>query len=57
MRKDAPNLIGLDRINNDYGYTVQNSAPCCWDCNNRKNSMRLQDMLTVLIEAERRGLL
>ena len=27
---------GIDRINNDIGYTLDNAVPCCWDCNKFK---------------------
>jgi len=28
---------GIDRLNNDLGYTVENSVPCCSDCNYMKH--------------------
>lgn len=28
----------LDRKDNTQGYTVENSVPCCWNCNQTKNS-------------------
>ena len=30
---------GIDRINNTKGYTVENSRPCCFRCNQAKSSM------------------
>lgn len=30
---------GIDRINSDIGYTIENSAPCCKVCNRAKNDM------------------
>lgn len=34
---------GIDRINNLLGYTVANSAPCCWKCNKAKCQMGEQE--------------
>jgi hypothetical protein len=33
---------GLDRVNNALGYTVENTVPCCADCNRAKRT-RIQD--------------
>ena len=30
---------GIDRINNDYGYTINNVVPCCKICNNSKSTL------------------
>lgn len=30
---------GVDRFNNDVGYTPENSVPCCTTCNTAKNTM------------------
>jgi 5-methylcytosine-specific restriction endonuclease McrA len=30
---------GLDRIDSSIGHTVENCVPCCWTCNNAKNTM------------------
>lgn len=32
---------GVDRINNNNGYTPGNTAACCWECNRAKNNMSL----------------
>ena len=29
---------GIDRINNDIGYCIDNCVACCWDCNNMKKA-------------------
>ena len=29
--------IGLDRINNSYGYSIKNVLPCCFPCNQGRN--------------------
>jgi hypothetical protein len=31
--------VGIDRIDNEIGYTVKNSAPCCFTCNSAKGIM------------------
>lgn len=30
---------GLDRVNNDEGYTIANTVPCCFDCNSGKRML------------------
>jgi len=32
-------LMGIDRIDNDVGYTVDNAVPCCKMCNMMKNTL------------------
>lgn len=39
---------GLDRINNDVGYTRQNVVPCCIICNRAKNSMPFKEFIDWL---------
>jgi hypothetical protein len=34
-------LIGVDRIDNTKGYTVENSVSCCWVCNRMKADLSL----------------
>ena len=34
--KDDKEAIGIDRINNDIGYTKENCVPACWTCNKMK---------------------
>jgi len=38
-------LNGIDRINNNQGYTVSNSQPCCGVCNKMKLTMGHKDFL------------
>jgi hypothetical protein len=33
--------IGIDRLDNALGYTVNNSVPCCWTCNAMKQDHSL----------------
>lgn len=37
--------IGIDRIDNTKGYTLENSAPCCTICNMMKKVMTVEDFL------------
>ena len=34
---------GIDRKDNDKGYTIENSVPCCITCNMAKNSLTIQE--------------
>lgn len=43
---DAIRTIGLDRIDNDKGYSKENLAPCCSTCNRMKMTMRKQDFIS-----------
>lgn len=39
---------GLDRIDNEKGYQIDNVVPCCWDCNRAKGRKSLSDFLSWL---------
>lgn len=39
---------GIDRINNSLGYTIQNSQPCCKQCNRAKGSLNHADFVNWL---------
>lgn len=41
---------GIDRIDNNMGYEKNNSAPCCTDCNNAKNSLTKEEFLNWIIK-------
>jgi len=53
---------GLDRLDNRFGYTLGNVAPCCWDCNSRKGHLeqigfiypRTTELLLELISTEKK---
>jgi hypothetical protein len=34
---------GLDRVDNDYGYSAENCVPCCYHCNVMKSNQTLED--------------
>ncbi len=38
--------IGIDRIDNKIGYTLENSAPCCNPCNMMKKTMSVETFLS-----------
>jgi len=39
---------GLDRLNNDIGYVIENVVPCCFVCNRAKNSMGYQEYIEYI---------
>jgi len=36
---------GIDRLNNDLGYTIENSKPCCGDCNIMKRIYSFDEII------------
>lgn len=42
---------GLDRKNNDVGYTKDNSAPCCTECNTGKGEFFSYEEWKVMVKA------
>lgn len=43
-------LNGIDRVNNDVGYTKENIKSCCWDCNGLKRDYKLDDLFTKMMK-------
>jgi hypothetical protein len=52
VQKASPNINakdyeikfnGIDRLNSDIGYTIENVVPCCVKCNRAKSDMPLSD--------------
>lgn len=39
---------GIDRVNNDHGYTITNVVTCCKHCNYAKRNMTLSDFLNLI---------
>ena len=37
------NKVGVDRLDNNKGYTSGNCVPCCWDCNRSKSNKTLKE--------------
>lgn len=42
---DKLKKVGFDRVDNDKGYTVENTLPCCFVCNRMKHATGLIDFL------------
>lgn len=39
---------GIDRINNTKGYIKTNTVPCCFDCNNAKRTLSVDEFLDLV---------
>lgn len=39
------NTVGIDRMNNDMGYVLENCVPCCTECNLMKRGMLYQSFI------------
>lgn len=37
------NRVGIDRVNNDVGYQIDNCVSCCFTCNSAKGVMSYED--------------
>lgn len=49
---------GIDRMDNEKGYTIDNTVPCCFECNKMKNSTDIGKFLTHVNRiAERHSLI
>ncbi len=42
---DKLHTVGFDRLDNSIGYTIENSAPCCKECNFMKHSQTELDFI------------
>jgi len=42
---DSIATIGLDRIDNEEGYNIENVVPCCTKCNKMKSTMNGDDFI------------
>ena len=42
--------IGIDRLDNTKGYTVENSVPCCYMCNMMKNTMSEDQLINQCVK-------
>lgn len=41
-------VAGVDRVDNEFGYTQENCVPCCKDCNFAKNKLTKSDFLAMV---------
>lgn len=41
-------INGIDRVDNNKGYTLDNCVPCCWECNQMKSSLNLYEWLAFI---------
>lgn len=44
------NTIGLDRVNNENGYTMENVVPCCSTCNYMKRHLKQSDFFKHILK-------
>jgi len=40
---------GLDRLDNNYGYTIDNVVPCCYACNLAKRNLTLGEFIDLCV--------
>jgi hypothetical protein len=43
-------VIGIDRINNEVGYSIKNSVPCCGVCNYMKRKFSKEEFINQAIK-------
>ena len=51
VKKRGPAIFtnfSIDRLNSEKTYTLDNLVFCCGGCNNRKNQVRLNDLINIL---------
>lgn len=46
--KKQKEFIGIDRKDNELGYTLKNCLPCCSLCNSKKGAMGYEDFINKL---------
>ncbi len=42
------NFNGIDRVNNEMGYTIKNTVTCCEDCNKAKRNLSYNQFLDLI---------
>ena len=48
LSSEVLKINGIDRIDNNIGYTKENSVPCCEICNKAKRDMSYNDFINYL---------
>ena len=51
LKKRGPKIdtnFSIDRLDSEKTYTVDNLVFCCIGCNNRKNQVRLSDIVNII---------
>lgn len=43
-------INGVDRVNSDLGYTLQNCVPCCAICNRMKNALTIHEFKSHIVQ-------
>jgi hypothetical protein len=56
-KTDNYHVNGIDRINNEEGYTFQNIECCCGECNYMKNKFNLDDLIDKLRKIKKNKLI
>lgn len=41
-------FLGIDRVNNELGYSAENSKPCCYPCNAMKEKHSLENFFELV---------
>tara|TARA_R110002012_G_C11386930_1_gene584031 strand:- start:22 stop:642 length:621 start_codon:yes stop_codon:yes gene_type:complete len=55
INKPPDNLLSVDRLNSEKGYTAENIVFCSWAFNNRKNSVSVADCYLIIKKHEERN--
>jgi len=48
--RDELEVVGVDRVNNDTGYTIQNTVPCCEKCNIMKRDLTVDEFIDQIVK-------
>jgi 5-methylcytosine-specific restriction endonuclease McrA len=54
---DGIDTVGIDRVDSDLGYTMQNCVPCCRSCNQAKNDLSQNEFFDMCMKVVMRHML